>query len=158
MSIGLILPLFAQDCNPYQSKHLPNRTGESGLLFSPIVRTWRPNRRSGPYLPPRCCLCILYFMEKKCEVSWCLGFTAGACRRYDCLTTLAAFLWRCPFILPALVPVFWGFLYLSGSCFLGPWGLLPGLSERKMPKKISCGVQTVAPSLFSPLKKGKTFK
>lgn len=67
-------PLFVQDCNPYHSKWLSNRTGESGLLLSPIARTWRLNRRSGPCLPPRCCLCSLHFTEKNVKVvgAWTL--------------------------------------------------------------------------------------
>lgn len=43
-------------------------------------------------------------------------------------------------------------LVLLGYC------LLPTLSERKLPEQISCGVQTVAPSLFSPLKKKENFQ
>lgn len=50
--------------------------------------------------------------------------------------------------MPVRLPVFIN-LMLLGYC------LPPGLSERKLPEKISCGVQTVAPSLFSLLKKRK---
>lgn len=110
------------------------------------------NRRCGPWLPPTSCLCTLHFIEKKCEGCWCLDFSTGACRRQDCFIILAAFLWRCPFLfqtlMPVRLPVFIN-LMLLGYC------LLPGLSERKLPEKISCGVQTVAPSLFSLLKKSK---
>lgn len=150
MSIGLTLHLFVQDCNPCQSKWLSDRTGEfgphtedprpdltlaslSGAGFAPYVSGEKKRRLLVPGL---------YY--------WSLPMT-GVFYHPRCLPLVI------PFYLSNTGATFLRLSVFVKLVFLG-YCLLPGLSERMLPEKISYGVQTVAPSLFSLLRKRKIFK
>lgn len=150
MSIGLILYLFVQDCNPCQSKWLSDKTGE----FGPHTEDKRTEQVIWPLPPSQVLVLHLMFQGKIVQVvgAWTLPLELA-----DDRSVLSP-------SLPSSGDAFLSFKHRYHSseafciCQAGVSWVLPSSRSFREEAAWEDGAQTVAPSLFSLLRKKKIFK